>query len=97
MKKARKTTKGKKITTPKKLAKRTNKKAIGAKTLQLENLDKLLLKLTPYEKVRANLKRGQKRLEEERRFALQLGSQILDKAKDVREQLVKHYKPRTKK
>jgi hypothetical protein len=88
--KAKKTTAAKKVT-------KTNKKTVGAKALQLESLDKLLLKLTPYEKVRANLKLGQKRLEEERRFALQLGSQILNKAKDVREQLVKHYKPRSKK
>lgn len=89
--------KAKKTTAAKKVTKKTNKKAVGAKALQLDNLDKLLLKLTPYEKVRANLKLGQKRLEEERRFALQLGSQILDKAKDVRAQLVKHYKPRAKK
>jgi len=66
------------------------------KVLKLEQLDKLLLNLAPYKKVKKQVVKGTKRLNQEREFAVKLGTQIIRNAENVREQLVKHYRPKRK-
>jgi len=78
----------------KKAIKNTAAKKLLPKALRLEQLDRLLLKLAPvpYEKLRGQIILGKNRINEERKLALTLGTRILNKAKDVRGQLMKAYR-----
>ncbi|MCB0349658.1 MAG: hypothetical protein KDD38_00650 [Bdellovibrionales bacterium] len=60
------------------------------KITRIEALDQMLLKLAakPYDKIIKQIKSSRKRLNEERRLALQVGGQILNKAKKVRDSLI---------
>ena len=57
---------------------------------QIDVLDQLLLNLAakPYDKILKQIESGRKRLDEERRIALEVGSRILSKAKKVRDSLI---------
>lgn len=70
-----------------------SKKSINArirKVVQIDALDQVLLNMTakPYDKILKQIEVGKKRLDEERRLALQLGIRILNKAKKVRDSLI---------
>lgn len=55
-----------------------------------EMIDQILLKLVPhpYSKLLKSIKSGRKRMSEESQLAYELGSRILNKAKDVRDTLI---------
>lgn len=57
---------------------------------KMDSLDQLLLKVTatPYNKILAQIKIGKKKLSDERKLALRLGTRILAKAKEVRDSLM---------
>ncbi len=70
-------------------------KAVGSKSrmsakVRADLVDQVLLKLAnpPYLKILKQIENGKKRLNEERRLALELGSRILNKAKEVRDTLI---------
>lgn len=94
MKKATKTTKVAKATRTKKNTSKKIKKSVASKrvrkVLQVDVLDKILLEMAkkPYSKIIGQIELGKKRLNEERRLALQLGTRILSKAKKVRDSLM---------
>ena len=54
-----------------------------------EKLDQMLLKLAPgpYGKILKQIQSSKRRIDEERRLALQLGDRILKKVKEVRDSL----------
>ncbi len=60
------------------------------KVTKMDALDQLLLKMTakPYNKFLKQIKIGKKKLSDERKLALQLGTRILEKAKEVRDSLM---------
>lgn len=60
------------------------------KVVRMDALDQLLLKITakPYNKILKQIKLGKQKLSDERKLALQLGSRILKKAKEVRDSLM---------
>lgn len=80
---------------------RIKTKAKGAKrrqrrVLRVDALDQILLRMAakPYEKILKKIEVGKKRISDERRMALLLGSRILNKAKKVRDSLIRASKPR---
>jgi hypothetical protein len=83
----------KKLTPAKKSAAKIK---LPPKVLKLEQLDKLLLNLAPYKKVKKQVAKGTQLLNQEREFAVKLGTQIIRNAENVREQLVKHYRTKRK-
>jgi len=58
--------------------------------LRPEVIDQVLLRLAarPYNKIMKQIESGRKRLNDERRIALELGTRILEKAKEVRDSLI---------
>jgi hypothetical protein len=84
---AKKTVKPTKKTAVKAHAKSAAQKAIG---LRAEVIDQVILSLAarPYSKIMKQIEIGKKRLNDERRMALELGSRILSKAKEVRDSLI---------
>ncbi len=65
-----------------------------------EKVDKILLKLAPgpYGKILKQIQSGRRRIDEERRLALQLGGRILEKVREVRDSLpLKRQRPVTSK
>ena len=64
------------------------------KVLSTDAIDKVLLKMAakPYDKILKQIESGKKRLDQERRTALDLGTKILDKAKKVRDSLMANSK-----
>jgi len=69
-----------------KVVKSTGKKAAS----KADVIDQVLLRLAarPYGKIMKQIEAGRKRLDSERRMALELGSRILSKAKEVRDSLI---------
>jgi len=61
-----------------------------SKVLHVDRLDKVLLKMAarPYQKILKQIETGKKKLDEDRRMALELGSRILERAKRVRDNLM---------
>jgi hypothetical protein len=60
------------------------------KLVHVEALDQILLAMAakPYDQILKKIELGKKRLNEERRIALQLGTRILNRAKKVRDSLI---------
>ncbi len=58
--------------------------------LQIDSLDQILLNMAakPYDQILKRIEASKKRLNEERRLALKLGTRILNKAKRVRDSLM---------
>lgn len=65
-------------------------KAIQSKVSKVDALDQLLLKMTakPYNQILKQIKIGKRKLSDERKLALQIGTRILEKAKEVRDSLM---------
>lgn len=75
------------------------KKSATRRAVQVEALDRVLLKMAaqPYDKILKQIEVGKKKLDEERRLALQVGNRILTKAKEVRDSLIRVSRSRKKK
>jgi hypothetical protein len=66
------------------------------KILKIEAIDQKLLQMasSKYNKILSQIESGKKRINDERRIALQIGSRILSKAKQVRDSLMTSPKTR---
>ena len=79
-----------KKTAAQKTAARPKKSKTQSRRNKNAHLDDLILDLAsvPYTKILKQIEVGKKRINEERRVALLLGNRILDRAKEVRDQIV---------
>lgn len=60
------------------------------KLMRIETIDQILLSMAakPYDKILKQIQSGKKRINDERKLALQMGTKILNRAKKVRDSLI---------